>query len=54
MRSRVYYLVDSDSEEKVAKFDFLGDCQSEKHKRNKKAGKKQFVCTGGWILSKIQ
>jgi hypothetical protein len=54
MRSRIYYLVNSETGENVAKYDFLSDCQREKKNRNNKAKSEKFTCKGGWILSKIQ
>jgi hypothetical protein len=53
-RSYVCYLVNLETGAKVAKYDDLFDAQMEKHKRNKKAGRKLYACKGGWVLSKLQ
>lgn len=53
-RSYVCYLTNKETGSKVDKFDNIDDCQREKHKRNKREGKKLYVCKGGWVISKLQ
>jgi hypothetical protein len=53
-RSTVCYLVNTETKAKIAKYDDLFDCQREKHKMNKKEGKKVYACKPGWVVSKLQ
>lgn len=54
MRTRVFYLFDTEKKVNISKFDNLTELQSEKRKLNTKEGKDRYVTNSSWVINKLQ
>jgi len=49
-RERVYYVYDIETEDKVAKRDYMQDAFSIAKKENRKVGLRKYSVKGGWVI----